>query len=164
MGRTTTRPSDRLKPSRARLVSSSSNGSSAGRIRRLVGAAPLAPPTGRCRPRGSAAWYRGRTNPCPAHMHDILFARSRPSAPGPPPRARSAPAQTGGGDGDPPGRGVRCPGHPPPLESRPGESRSILFSPAGVSPAGGPVSLLRPGAGRPRAPVSPAARLAGGYR
>ena len=41
-------------------------------------------------------------------------ARSHPSASGPPPRALSAPAQTGGGDGDPPGLGVRCPGHPPP--------------------------------------------------
>ena len=75
-------------------------------------------------------------------------ARSRRAAPGPPPRARFVPAPTGGGDGDPPGRGVRGPGHPPPSRGarappprllcvrRRGGRRRGATAPAG--PPGGP--------------------------
>ena len=64
--------------------------------------------------------------------------------------------QTGGGDGDPPGRGVRCPGHPPPhREATARIAKHPICSPAGVSPAGGhgagrPVSPGATGSARPR--------------
>ena len=81
-------------------------------------------------------------------------ARSRLSAPGPPPRARSAPAQTGGGDGDPPGRGVRCPGHPPPhREATARIAKHPFCSPAGGVAGGGPRRRpARPSAWRPVSP------------
>ena len=86
-------------------------------------------------------------------------ARSRLSAPGPPPRARSAPAQTGGGDGDPPGRGVRCPGHPPPhREATARIAKHPFCPPAWVSPAGGH------GGGRRRARGAAAGAVAAGCR
>ena len=76
----------------------------------------------------------------------------------PTPRARFVPAQTGGGDGDPPGRGVRCPGHPPPhREATARIAKHPVCSPAGVSPGGGHGAGCRPA--RPSAwrPVSPGA-------
>ena len=80
-------------------------------------------------------------------------ARSRRSAPGPPPRARFVPAQTGGGDGDPPGRGVRCPGHPPPSRGARAQRHASCVCAGGGVAGGGPRRRpARPSAGRPVAP------------
>ena len=110
--------------------------------------------TGRLAPRFRHRSYSTTSEEPPLHISTATgtspAARSRLSAPGPPPRARFVPAQTGGGDGDPPGRGVRCPGHPPHREATARIAKHPFYSPAGGHGAGRPVSPGATGSARPR--------------